>query len=354
MPSRRRHLGHLVAFGCSTIASMLFGSAVVACSYSYAESGAADGGAVPVPPDEGGLDGALRDDDAAPMPDAAPLVLASGHFALSGIAASESTVYFTEQGKGGVHSVPIDGNGPELLLTALGGTPSSIALVGGELFWTDLKSNTLNRVSTGGGDASSVSRPINEPLRALAAAANGIVVAVTDGTNTGQVQHYTLGFSGVATVPAVVNPFGVALFGASVFWTESGAGTVARGSFGDSSRVTISTSEIDAQSIAADALGVYWTRPAMLDVRAKLAGSAGISTIASQEDSPSSIAADGTSIYWISNTGIRRARAHSPGKVETMATGFPALRESRWRSLAVTSKYVVWLSDDGSVRRMSK
>jgi sugar lactone lactonase YvrE len=311
-----------------------------------------DGGADGTAPSEAGTDGTSPPVDGAPA--TSTVVLAKGYMSLSAIVATDATVYFVDQATGAVHSTSIDG-GTVTTLSPGGGAPTSLALVGNELFWNDGGMQKLNRMSTAGGTVTSISYVAGKIPKVVAGGPPGLVVLTENGNALGDVQQYDLTYVPKSSVASRPNPYSVAIQGSDIYWTESAGQTVAKGHFGDATRTVVSSSaeDSDAESIAADAKGVYWACPGQKSVRASLGG-APAKTLATGEDTPTSVAADGTSVYWISAPGkVRRFRAVDQ-PIVTVAEGFVSLAKLNFRALAVTSKYVVWLTDDGNVLRAEK
>jgi hypothetical protein len=304
------------------------------------EAGAPDGAVVPTA--DGGDAGGAKP----------TVTLASGFALLSGIAADESNVYFVEQSTGGVHGVPLEGGAPVILAPG-GGAPLGLTVSAGELFWTDANPISVNRVATSGGIVKTTPAVGGKPSRGIAASPGGVVVLTDNGSSQGDVQQYSRDLVAGPVVANVGTPFDVAIVGADLYWAESSARTIAKGALGNNGRVVVASNEPDGESLAADALGVYWARPVTHDVRALLTG-AGFVTLSATEDFASSVASDAASVYWLTTTkGVRRYdRARKT--VETIATGFVPIEKRERRTLALTSKYVVWLTDDGRVLRCEK
>jgi hypothetical protein len=122
------------------------------------EAGAGDAGA-----EGGGEGGADADGEAIEASvSSAPFELSIGHKDLRAIAATETDVFFVDQGAGGgVFAVPIIGGDARVLAT--GGAPSSIAVGGDFVYWTDQATRTATRAAIAGG-ATSMRRSRRIPL----------------------------------------------------------------------------------------------------------------------------------------------------------------------------------------------
>ncbi|MDB4933396.1 MAG: putative serine/threonine-protein kinase pknH [Labilithrix sp.] len=341
----------------SAVAGLLGSIAIALLACGTFESSDPD----PLATEEAGQDGASRADDGGGPDGVAPPVdaggtkttttLASGLKLLTSIAADETTVYFAESATGTIHSVPLSG-GVVQHLSPGGSAPLSIALVGNQLFWTDANPYSVNRISTLGGAVLTAPASVAKAPITLTASPDGVVVLTQNGNAKGDVQQYTRDLAPGPVVADVGVPFGAAIVGTDVYWSESGAMTIAAGKLGDNSRIALTANESDGESIAADALGIYWARPQTKEMRAKIAGG-GFVTIAADEDDAASVCLDATHVYWVNTKAIRRYDRTSK-TVETFATDFPPVTKLERRSVALTSKYVVWLTDDGRVLRRDK
>jgi sugar lactone lactonase YvrE len=114
----------------------------------------------------------------------------------------------------------------------------------------------------------------------------------------GQVYQYPLNGAVATTLASSqMQPFGIAVDGAYVYWTEST--TVRRVPISGGSATDIATSQARPWAIAIDATGVYWTN--LNDgtiMRVSATGTAPI-TLARDQDQPYDLALDSTSIYWV-------------------------------------------------------
>ncbi|MDB4933397.1 MAG: putative serine/threonine-protein kinase pknH [Labilithrix sp.] len=343
------------------IAASLAGAfgALAACG-SFASTDAPPAGEGGAPDDSAvGADGSTPTDDSA-NPDApAPswFELAHGMIDLAGITATETTVYFTERTPGNVHSIALAGNGGDQVLRMTGGAPSGIVVGGDQLFWVQYGQDRITRMPLAGG-AGGVSFTPTPGKRSfgIVAAADRIVTVAVESNDIGEVQQYLFDFTVESSVGSLANPFDVSVTGSDIFWTESSAGVIKKGHVGDGSSATIASDESDCESIASDGSGVYWSRPSAGLVRALPTSTAVATTVSIDETGAHSLAADGAALYWITADGRLRKQAHAAGSLPvTLAAGFAAVPDAgRLQTLAVTSTYVVWLTNDGKVLRSAK
>jgi len=333
-------------------------AAGAACSQSYAEGSkpADDAGAEASAEDaqvDAEVDAFVADNAVPPVPSFTEL--ATGLVDLAGIAATETDVYFTEREPGNVRSVPIGGGAVATLATA-SGAPGPIAIAGGHLFWANVGGKQLSRRPLVGAAVPLVASTSTTVPHALAAGADRIFVIALGPQGVGEAQQYDFDFVAGPVVGGLSNPFDVAVDGSAAYWTESSTGRIGRGANGSALNDTVATGETGCEAIAANAAGAYWTRPSDGLVRAVSIQSFGVTSLAEKEVSPSSIAADDGDVYWLTGDGtVRRKRVGQELPPATIANGFKsAFAGTRVRALALTSKYVVWLTSDGRILRADK
>lgn len=339
-------------------ASLLAAAAVVACS-SFSADDTSDAGVA----SEGGAALESGAAETAPPADGAVLpvpagttVLALGFDVLAGIAATETTVYFTEQGVGQLVAVPLAGGATVVLFNGMG-APSGVAVSNGDVYWCEHSKRLLRRVPVSSPGASPTDNLFQNGPFLVAPTVVGVVVgasSVSDaGTSPGEIDQFTTLNPPITT--AADNPLGVASSAQDIYWTESSIGRIGHAKLGVAAADAFASNEGDCRSIAADAQGVYWTRPSVSKVRAKLVNSSGVIDLAAGEIGPSSLATDPTHVYWVSSLGqIRRIKRTAGATVETVVDGFAPITDIHFQSLALTKDYVVWLTSDGRVLRHAK
>lgn len=347
MRSRSAALGIAVMFAIIGVGA--------ACGSTYAEAppdaSSAEAGGGDGPGDV--ADGASANDATDAPSGSTATTLASGYAELAGIFATETTVYFVDPTKGGIHSVPMAGGAVSDIFMS-GASPSGIVVSGDDLFWTDYGHKLLNHVLISSGTNQSVSPAAKAPI-AIAIAGSGLVLASLGVGDVGDVQQYQLDLTVAGpSIGGQQNPLDVAAYQSEVFWTESSAGNIRAATVGADDVMLLASGESDCESIAADGAGVYWTRPGEGLVRAILSGGSP-RTIAPAESSPFSLAADDSGVYWLTKDGRLRRSSRNELPITTIAAAFggsPA--NDRIQAIALTSKYVVWLTADGKVLRADK
>lgn len=343
----------LFCFGTGAVVTVIaIIASGAACSSSYAE-------ATPAIAEMEASDAQDVGDALGPLDEASDVgvasnsfVLASGFGALAGIAATETTVYFVDRGKG-IFSVPIAGAAPTQIFVQAGTAPSGIVLGGADLFWTDAANLTLDRLTAAGANTA-LALGGKTPL-AVAAGAAGVVVVLVDAPGNGDVQQFDFIPTAGAAAKGTAKPFDVAVHGSEIFWTEPAAGDVQTSQFGSDISTVLAHGESDCQSIAADAQGVYWANPTAGVVRYRSAASATTISLATSEKSPFSLAADESGVYWMTADGKIRRSTRTELPLATLAQGFGGgFADGHVQAIALTSKYVVWITSGGKVLRHDK
>jgi hypothetical protein len=360
-----RHRSRTLTLTClvATAAALVGSGASTGCSSSSSEPAAAiaeaDAEAGTLDPDAAAPDGAAPD---APSAVIDGTVLASGLAGLAGVAASETDVYVVSRTTGVVHVVPLEG-GPVAQLAAPPElpSPSGIVFVDASVYWIDLAKKMLARRDAAGGavETAAVSGGLAPQAIAagFAAGVRSIVLAATDPNDHGDIQQHGPTLGAAQTLQqSLVKPFDVAVTGTQVAWTESGPGSIWTGQLGSTSAAQLVLSEPGCESIAADAQGIYWTRPAEGLVRMTVApGGTPVTSLGKTELGAFSLAADDSGVYWLTEDGKLRRSTRTELPPETMSKGFASVFADRHvQAIALTSKYVVWITSDGSVVRHAK
>lgn len=145
----------------------------------------------------------------------------------------------------------------------------------------------------------------------------------TDGHNCGACPHDCQGQSCQAGLcqPATLasslsQPWGIAVGGGNVYWTNSGDGTVMTAPVvGGVTPTTLATGQSTPMSLALDGTYVYWVDSAGGTVMQCALGGCGGSplALASGQGTPWGVAVDATSAYWTAGSAVARASLTDAG-----------------------------------------
>lgn len=280
------------------------------------------------------------------------LVLANSYTNLRDVVADESWAYVAEQSPGGIHLIPLPDNPALSPAPHLASAPTALAASSGNLFWFDNKDASLHSWNPTLGQSNT--NPESQPIAALAL--GGLYVASLvkhDAGVAGSIElraQAALGTTlGMVETP---NPFDIVIHGTDVFWTDVDIHHfVIKSSTNTSPDTFAPCPSSDCEYITANDAGVYWTQSSSVAGRTMSGGT--MLSLGANEPGPSAIASDESGVYWIVNDG-RVRRWTSDGKTTTVSSGFPVLQDMNARPLALTSRYVIWLSGDGRVLAHSK
>lgn len=313
-----------------------------------------------------------QDAGISPPPNDA-FVLGQGFGMLSSIAANEASVFVGDQGAGRIFEISLENGG---VPTELGQVmnPTTLAVsAGGALFWGDTSASLLGRIggsSGSAGNAQIITTNMVQPTSIALATPEGQATAsrlLLGGANLtsgfGEVQHYDpntlIGVANTSAppMPAPVNLYDVTSHEGTLYFTDASRGRIYIGTVaGTTAPAELVSGETDCRSIAADAAGVYWARPQDGVVRWRLGdGSNVMKTLAGNQDQPRSLAADASGVYWMTGDGFIRRHKRSETPPQVFAQGFQSAFINQYlQTIALTSKYVVWITTDGKVLRAAK
>ena len=225
------------------------------------------------------------------------------------------------------------------------------------MFWSDTATGTITGRPLDTPQFVTTTLPLGKSPIALAASNDRLVVLASSLLVGGEVQQYSFGLSAALVVSGLASPFDVAVAGTAIYWTESSSGRIGRG--------TIDVANSTRCRRRRDGLRVNrrQRRGGLLDAAERWSRAHAVATgsvtgmsLAEKETSPSSIAADDTDVYWLTGDGkLRRKTIGQELPPATLASGFKAaFAGTHVRAIALTSKYVVWLTTDGRVLRIAK
>jgi hypothetical protein len=150
----------------------------------------------------------------------------------------------------------------------------------------------------------------------------------------------------VALASNLSSPWGIAVGGGSVYWTNSGDGTVMTlPATGGGTPTALATAQSTPRSIALDAANAYWVDSGAGTVmQCARAGCGGAPlALASGQGAPWGVAVDATSAYWTAGSNVERSLLADAGAVPVgtdAKTAYP---------IAVDGVSAYWADSAGSV-----
>jgi hypothetical protein len=306
-------------------------------------------------PDETPADGGGAQDSALEVSeDGGPDVAGRAVLALArnqqplGIAATDSTVYWTEMGPGKLHIGAMDGSNEHALSETFGAT-FAVRVIDTNVFFTDASKHTIWRTALDGSQLTTFTTPQHGVL-SFAVTTNALV-AVTNAPDIIALDR--LSGTQFGGPNSFATPFDVVTRGDTVFWTESGGHTVHSALSTDLVGTTISATETGCELVAATRSQVYWT---ISDgkgggVIRRTAG-VGLDDVQFEPSPVAALAADtDDEVFWLTADGrVMRKRGT---EVSTIATG-PApttgLAQRQAHALALTARYIAWVAADQVLR----
>ena len=282
-----------LTFGIAAAFALELACTAFAMSSSDAGNGVENEGAAPEASggSEAGDSGSAADGDAGP----GILVLVTNAEPVTGVAADEAYVYWTERVSGIVGRVRLDG-GPPMELPVTRRAPGDIAVTSDAVFWAN--GNYPGTVFQAGLDGSGASAlwdsGTDELPQRLAVTPTWVVVSTyrfVTWVNRGGSMVMPQG-------PYATSPYGVASAGESAFWSESNTqtGHVWRAESGTPMAGQVAANQVNPESIAVYMSSVAWVScwDRSLSVATVNGGSVLKASIAGM---PISVAADSSGIY---------------------------------------------------------
>lgn len=325
--------------GCSSF-STVAGPSTETVDASPADSGgpASEGGAT----DDGGTVGLL--------------VLATGFARLVGVAATETTVYFTEQRTGLIHEVPIEGGDVVTPADADAGTPLGIGLRDGTAYWGDPTAGNLRQWTP---DTAVVTWPTPAPAPfAVATNPTELFTLARSSPTSGSVQSRAYASPGMVAshVDNLAAPGDLAIGDNAVYVTETGKDQISVFSIVNGRLQTpaalVMMDETDCGYVTTTPGHVAWSAGARIR-EVMTGGSLPPITIAPDEGGISALGATNGDYVWLRSDGQLRRWRRVENRIENVGSPVAVVTLADARSLALTSKYAVVITADGRVLRIT-
>jgi hypothetical protein len=116
------------------------------------------------------------------------------------------------------------------------------------------------------------------------------------GTVNPSVMTQSVSATAPTTIASATSPYGIAVYGGKLYWSDSGNIMVL--TIGGSTSASVLASSPSPQDIVVDSSGVYWIDSGSAVMMAPLAGGAA-TTIAQGQDNAVALATNSTSVFWV-------------------------------------------------------
>jgi hypothetical protein len=289
-----------------------------------------------------------------------PFAMATGQDRAAGVAVDATNVYWVTGGTGAPGAVMkrrLTGGAPIMLAS----TPSvaDIALDATYVYWltwindpTAGANGAIHRIPTTGG-APSLVVPSVSSVATMAVSGSSLFWLDQFGNEVNKVAAQT----GGATVTLASNqqrPYGLALDGTNVYWTNIEGGTVMKLSQAGGTPVMMASGQGDSYEIVASGPNLYWVGGYELSLKSTLRMvpiTTGTPTPLLTLDGQSyGLVADATNVYWFSALGLRKINVST--SVVT-AYGDIADYPSPGQDVAIDATSLYWGAND-TVWKMTK
>jgi hypothetical protein len=238
------------------------------------------------------------------------VTLASGQQQPSEIVVDETSVYWINEAdigsmNGAVMKVPLEGGTPAVVYQ---GSPLSLAIDGGTLYWGALASagsDTIMQLPAGSDQPETLIMGLSVPN--AIAVRNGVVYFSNFGDMTiykGPVQgRYGTSLCSAGTSGVVE---GFAVTDTDVYWTTGEYTTLQKVSVDGGTPVSLTSESRELDGIAVDRQFVYVTSPGTETLFKLSLGGGQSATVAVGQNYPWRVVVDETSAYWIADGGISK------------------------------------------------
>lgn len=187
--------------------------------------------------------------------------LATGQTVAMSLAVTSTTVFWTTAA-GTVAKCPVGGGATILLDNSSQGGAGAINVSGSNVYWVGNAKVTNNTMvlkqPLAGGSTTQIYGGSVLGMMDMAMDLNNIYLA--EG-NSNQILSTGANGGAVTMVASANDPFGIALNGASLYWTNYGDGSVEKVATTGGVKTTIATGQLNPGFMAVDTTSVYWTEP---------------------------------------------------------------------------------------------
>jgi hypothetical protein len=251
---------------------------------------------------------------------------------------------------------PVAGGGATILVNSQNDYPAALAVVSGQVYWTDqIQSGSVSRVPIGGGMSIPIASNLSYPS-ALAASGGSLFFTTQSFTsmNGGAVQSVPVGGGTPKTIAnsqMMGQTSSIAVGAGNVYWTTYADVMVAPA--GGGAATQFATQQYSS-AVAADSKYVYWTSSLQGGLVLQQSAKGGnVVTLASNQYYPNAIVVDATDVYWTTGqggAGTVMKVAIGGGTPITLASSQPYPS-----GMALNSTTLFWVDfGDGTIRAVPK
>jgi hypothetical protein len=308
-----------------------------------------------------------------------PVVIAQTSNSIYDITVDMSRVWWTQPGVSGQ-----TGSGALLRKPFASGTnidtvfsglndPRGIISDAVNVYWVDYYDTTINQVSLQGSGDEIDWPAVNDAGMDLGPAYKNAIKVTVDTSNiywtsnsTGNVLSVPIGSARSVTPTLIasgqINPYGITVWGANVYWTNQGSSTTnPNGSIcsapttGGGTVTTLASGELEPWNIVTDGTNLYWTDYADPGYVKQMPLTGGNPvTLASNEGAPYGIAVDSKNVYWTSED-YNTVNAIPIGGGDGGAKRLYAQNQSGPTAMTINAENIFWVnSTAGQILEVTK
>lgn len=228
--------------------------------------------------------------------------------------------------------------GPDIIVTVPDGTPTALAALNTDLFWTESDSGRVCKIVSSAPAGSMPAKTLagQGAVTKLGVGSGGAALAWANAAGT--VAGSTIDLSTPTIIASNRAPVvGVGVYALEAYWASAGTLNEVR-TGGNGAAIAMQN---DLRSLAVDAARVYWTTGTGL-VETITHSGAGKTSIAG-EGEPVAIAVDDGEMFWVNRADgrVRTASQQMPG-ARTLASN-----QGQPRAVAINNGWVYWVNDVG-------
>ncbi len=213
--------------------------------------------------------------------------LVTGQNSPFGVAVNATHIYWADTGDDTIMMANLDGSNPAAIVSVSAGShPYGVTLDSNYVYWTNLGGQTIYRANL---DGSNPTLLVNGTgmLEPASIAVDGTHIYFGDIAGNGSIMMAPLsGGAWQALVGNQTYPFGIAVYGSHIYWTDCGDNTAANGTIMqadlDGTNVTpLATGQAHPVGIAVNSSHIYWANANSGEILSSNLSGGGVTTLVS-------------------------------------------------------------------------